>query len=99
MATYRMRVRPAVVGSSARPGAKLIDVWDGGNRDGALLATSLMDYFAFGPKAADFPKVVSALKPGENGEPPPLPMALETATGMKWPELEYAWKRWVQSGK
>lgn len=96
MTAYRTRARAAVVGGAGKPGAKLADVWEGANRD---LATSLMDYFAFGPKAADFPKVVTALRPGENNTPPQLPMALETATGMKWMDLELAWKKWVQSGK
>src|SRR5262245_52647369 len=58
---YRTRAKAVVVGTSGRPGAKLSDVWDGGAKDGTVLATSLMDYLAFGPKAADFPKVVNAL--------------------------------------
>jgi hypothetical protein len=96
---YRSRAKSAVLGGSGKPPAKLSDVWDGTGRDGPVLATSLMDFLAFGPKAADFPKVVSALKPGDNNTPPALPMALETATGMKWMDLELAWKKWVQSGK
>ena len=96
---HRTRMRSAVLGGAGRPAAKLSDVWDGSSRDGPVLATSLMDFLAFGPKAADFPKVVSALRPGDNNTPPALPMALETATGMKWMDLELAWRKWVQSGK
>jgi hypothetical protein len=98
MTAFRTKAKPLVFGGSGKPPAKLADVWDGGT-DGAVLATSLVDFLAFGPKAADFPKVVSGLKPGENNTPPVLPMALETATGMKWMDLETAWKKWVQSGK
>lgn len=100
MQTFRGQARVAVLGGGAgKPPAKLADVWEGGNRNGDVLAASLMDYLAFGPKAAMFPQIVTSLKPGENNAPPMLPMALESATGMKWMDLELSWKKWVQSGK
>lgn len=100
MQAFRSQARAAVLGGGAgKPPAKLADVWDGGTRNSDVLATSLMDFLAFGPKAAMFPQVVSSLKPGENNTPPMLPMALESSTGMKWMELDLAWRKWVQSGK
>ena len=94
--SYKTRAKATVVGSSAKPGARMADVWDGGGRD---LAISFMDFLAFGPKAMDFPKAVNALKPGENGQAAALPMSLEMALTWKAPDMEAAWKKWVQSGK
>lgn len=100
MQAFRGQARLAVLrGTAGKPPAKLADVWEGGNRNDDVLATSFMDFLAFGPNAADFPKIVTSLKPGENNAPPMLPMALESSTGMKWMDLELSWKKWVQSGK
>lgn len=95
----RAKARQLVLGGAGRPPAKLADVWDGTGPDGVAVATSFMDYLAFGPKATAFPAVVTSLKPGENNTPPMLPMALEGSTGLKWMALENDWKKWVQSGK
>jgi hypothetical protein len=56
-----------------------------------------MDYLAFGPGAANFPKFLSGLRPDENGTDPAITAAIEGA-GWKVPELEAAWKKWVQGG-
>jgi hypothetical protein len=93
---YKTRAKAAVFGTSAKPAAKMADVWDTGTRD---LSISFMDFLAFGPKAMDFPKAVNALKPGENGAAAVLPMSLESALNWKAPDIEAAWKKWVQSGK
>lgn len=51
------------------------------------------DYWAFGPGAETFPEFINALKPGERGRPPSIPMALEAA---KQPidTFEKAWKKY-----
>ncbi len=96
VSAYKSRTKAAVLGSSGKPGAVLADVWDSGSRD---VATSFMDFLAFGPKAMDFPKALAALRGGENNAPPALPMSLEMALNWKAQELEFAWKKWVQSGR
>jgi hypothetical protein len=94
---YKTQARAAVLGGGGRPPAPVADVWGGERPDAGALATSLMDYMAFGPGSANFPKFLSGLRPDENGNEPSIAMAVEGA-GWKVPELEAAWRKWVQGG-
>ncbi len=95
---YKTKARAAVLGGGGRPAAPIADVWSGERPDGEWLAASLMDFLAFGPGAANFPKFLSALRPGENGEDPAITTAIEAAGWKKPAELEIAWRKWVTAG-
>lgn len=94
--TYKTQARAAVLGGAGRPPAALADAW-GDRPDAGVVATSLMDYMAFGPGAENFPKFLSGLRPDENGTEPAIMTAIEGA-GWKGPELDAAWKKWVRAG-
>ena len=63
------------------------------------LGTSVAEFLAFGPKAADFGKFLDGLRPSD-GNPNPTVQGAFTALGWK-DEMtaDAAWKRWVQTGK
>ena len=96
---YKTRARAAALGGGAgKPAAPIADVWGSDRADGVDLATSLMDYMAFGPGQANFGKFLSALRPDENGDAQAVAKVIEDA-GWKTPaELEAAWKKWVTAG-
>lgn len=94
LAAYRTQAKRVVLGG----GQPIASIWDGSAKFPDVMAMSLMDYLAFGPKAADFSRVVAGFRPGDNGTAPNPQQALEAA-GWKIAELEYAWKKWVQTGK
>lgn len=96
--TFKTQARSAVLGGGGKAAAPIADVWGSDRPDGGLLATSLMDYLAFGPGAANFSKFLSGLRPDDNGTEPAIAAVIEGA-GWKTPaELETAWKRWVTAG-
>jgi hypothetical protein len=64
-----------------------------------LLAASFADYLAFGPGAANFPKLVSAFRPDENGNVAGVPQALEAAGWKDLGMLDAAWRKWAATGK
>jgi hypothetical protein len=76
-ATYseRMQVKKLI------PGRTAVDVWDGklDAREATLLRASLVDFLAYGPGAASFPKLVEAFKPEANGQPKTTAAALKAA--------------------
>lgn len=95
---YKTRARTAALGGGGKGAAPIADVWGSDRADGVDLATSLMDYLAFGPKSGDFGKFISALRPDDNGDAQAVPKVLEDA-GWKTPaELDAAWKKWVAAG-
>jgi hypothetical protein len=95
---FKSQARAAVLGGAGKPGAPIADIWTSDRADGTLLATSLMDYFAFGPGKANFGKFLSALRPDETGKEPDIAKVIEDA-GWKRPiDLEAAWKKWVVAG-
>ncbi|MFO0805624.1 MAG: hypothetical protein U0791_21185 [Gemmataceae bacterium] len=65
--------------AAAERGCPIADVWGSDRADGLDLATSLMDYLAFGPKNGDFGKFISALRPDENGDAQAVAKVLEDA--------------------
>ena len=96
--TFKSQARAAVIGGAGKPGAPIADIWTSDRPDGGLLATSLMDYLAFGPGSANFSKFLSGLRPDENGTEPAIAKVIEDA-GWKMPaDLEAAWKKWVTAG-
>ena len=66
--------------------------------DSELVATSLVEYLAFGPDAAKFPAFLGGLKSVEGAEAPTAWAAL-TAAGWDATAIEAAWLRWVLTGK
>jgi hypothetical protein len=79
-------------------GAKAEDVWSGAKND--ALANSFAEFLAFGPKAADFGRVIDALKPSEEVQEPTLQAQGFAVLGWKdVASADAAWKRWVQTGK
>lgn len=95
---YKTSSRRAVLGGAGRPAAAVTSVWEGGGKDTDVLATSLMDYFAYGPGKDNFLKFVNGFKPGEANDKPGVAEAL-VAGGWKPEMLDASWKKWVQSGK
>ena len=95
---YKTRARAAVLGGGGKPAAPIMDIWNSDRAEGLDLATSLMDYMAFGTGQANFGKFLAALRPDENGDAPAIAKAIEDA-GWKTPaDLEAAWKKWVTAG-
>jgi hypothetical protein len=95
---YKTKARAALLGGGGRPAAPIADVWSGDRAEQVDLATSLMDYMAFGPGSANFGKFIAALRPDENGNEPMIAKAIEDA-GWKTPaDLEAAWRKWVTAG-
>ncbi len=84
--------------SALAKGAKAEDVWSGAKND--ALSNSFAEFLAFGPKAADFGRVIDALKPSEEVQNPTLQSQGFAVLGWKdVASAETAWKRWVQTGK
>jgi hypothetical protein len=66
--------------------------------DRETVATSLMDYIAFGPGAKESALFLGGFRPSDTVPNPGVAQALEAAR-WKEPQLEAAWRKWVQSGK
>jgi hypothetical protein len=90
--------RAKIRAAGADRGRRLADVWGGEGKDPEYLAASLMDYLAFGPEAAKLLALLKAFTPGEDGNPPAAPAALEAAK-IDAKALEVAWKKWAAGGK
>ena len=84
-------------GALAGKGVPIAEVWGGTRKDGDLLATSLMDYIAFGPGSASLIKFLNGFRPNETTPNPTVVQALESAM-WKEPTLDAAWKKWIQGG-
>jgi hypothetical protein len=92
---YKAASRRVVLGGGK--GVPISEVWEGKGKDSEVLATSLMDYIAFGPGQSNFLKFINGFRPTENNQSPGVPQALEAAM-WKQETLEAAWKKWVQAG-
>jgi hypothetical protein len=79
---------------------KVNELWRGAERpkDFDLLATSLAEYFAFGPESKRFGKLLMGYKPSEEAPNPNTDAALDLLE-LKWDELDTAWKTWIIRGK
>jgi hypothetical protein len=94
---YRKAARAAALGGGGRPPARVADAWTAERPDADVVATSVIDYLAFGPRSALFPKFLDALKPDEDGNVPDIADAVEAAAG-RLDAFEAGWRRWVQAG-
>ncbi len=78
--------------------AKVSDAWASADKSNQLVATSVMEYFVFGPGAPKLTKFLSAFRQIE-GDPKPTVDAALTAVDLTPEKLEAAWKKFVQTGK
>jgi hypothetical protein len=92
--TYRTQAKTAV------PKKLITDVLNGERSATAdLLANSLAEFVAFGPKSADFGKFLDALRPSDAN---PTPMSMSGFMALGWKDeamTDAAWKQWVRTGK
>lgn len=81
-------------------GFKPANVWDNmiASAETNTVATSFVEYLAFGPEAEQFPKLIQALKPTEESPNPTVATAL---AAIEWPvdSIESSWRKWIASGK
>lgn len=97
---YRTAARTAVLGGKGNPPAALTDLWSETRpAHFDLLAASFAEYLVFGPGRDNFPKLIFAFRPDENGNQPGPAQALETAGWKDLAALEKAWQKWVATGK
>lgn len=96
---YRTKARRVVLGSPGKAPAAMANLWNGMSLDDReTVATSLMDYIAFGGGAKESTRFLGAFRPSDDVPMPGVAQALE-AVKWKEPQLEAAWKKWVQTGK
>jgi hypothetical protein len=97
--TYKTQAKALVTGGK-QPAAALADLWGESKAPNAeLLATSVVDYMAYGPGAGNLVKLVYGFRPDENGNVPSVAQAMEAAGWKETGELEKAWQAWVLKGK
>ena len=99
-AAYKRAAKGAVIYPKGGKPPALADVWSGEkSATNDVLAMSVAEFLAFGPKAADFGTFLAALRPGEGNQTPTVMNGFE-ALGWKEPAAaEAAWKKWVQTGR
>ena len=98
-AAYRAKARRAVLGLPSKGPVPMANLWnDMPLDDKETTATSLMDYVVYGPGAKESAKFFRGFVPSETVAAPGVAQALEAA-GWKEPQLEAAWRKWVQTGK
>ena len=86
--------------SAANRGGKPTELWgDTKPANADVLANSFAEYLAYGPGAANFTKLISGLRPDDNGNTPSAPAAFEAAGWKDLAMLEAAWKKWAATGK
>jgi hypothetical protein len=76
------------------------DIWDDklSAVEAPLLRASLVDFLAYGPGAASFPKFVDAFKPDAGGRAKTMAQALK-AVGYDPDRLNNAWLTWLARGR
>jgi hypothetical protein len=96
---YKAAARTAVL--NPKSGVSTIaDAWsDTKSASIEAIGTSVADFLAFGPKAADFGKFLDALKPNDTVPNPTVQNGFEALGWKEQAQAEAAWKRWVQTGK
>jgi hypothetical protein len=84
----------------ANKGGKPTELWSDSPPAGAdTLANSFVEYLAYGPGAANFGKLIAALRPDENGNQPGVQAAFEAAGWKDLAMLESAWKKWAAAAR
>jgi hypothetical protein len=96
---YKAAVRGAVLNPKGPPPG-IAEAWsETKSATNEAIATSVAEFLAFGPKAAEFGKFLDALRPSDDV---PNPTVQNGFMGLGWKEqaqAEMAWKRWLQTGK
>lgn len=97
---YRAQARAAALGTRSGKPAAVSEVWGGEkSAESDVLANSLAEFVAFGPKAAEFGKFLDALRPSDEA---PRPTAMSGFAALGWKDeaaVEAAWKTWVRTGR
>ena len=98
--TYKAAARTAVLNPKSGKQPPISEAWsDAKSATVETLGTSVAEFLAFGPKAADFGKFLDGLRPSE-GNPNPTIQSGFMALGWKDDAMaDAAWKKWVQTGK
>lgn len=90
----------AAARSMAAKGWKASDLWAETKPMGAdVLATSFAEFLALGPMGKEFPKIISAFRPDENGNTPSVQQALEAGGWKDMAAMDAAWKKWATAVK
>ncbi|MBA4189663.1 MAG: hypothetical protein C0467_16890 [Planctomycetaceae bacterium] len=93
---YRTAARLTVLGPKGGKPAALGELWgDTKPANGDLLATSIVEYIAYGPGAMNFVKLIYGFRPNENGDSPSTAQAMEAAGWKDTAALEGAWRKWA----
>lgn len=96
---YKSTVRTAVLNPKGAP-APMSDAWsDAKSPVNEALATSVAEFLAFGPKAAEFDKFLGGLRPSEEVGNPTIQNGFMALGWKEQAQAEMAWKRWLQTGK
>lgn len=96
---YRSTVRGAVLNPKGKA-PPIGEAWsDAKSAAGEALGTSVAEFLAFGPKAADFGKFLDALRPSEANGNPTVQTGFEALGWKDQAMADAAWKRWLQTGK
>jgi hypothetical protein len=81
-------------------GLKASDLWAETRPTGAdVLAASVAEILAYGTMAREFPKVLSAFRPDDNGNTPGVEQAIQAGGWKDAAALDSAWKKWVTAVK
>lgn len=90
----------ALYGKYRGNGFKPATVWTNtiASTETDTVATSFVEYLAFGPEAEKFPRLIQAMKPTEESPNPTIATALAT---VEWDAdaIEVGWKKWIATGK
>jgi len=92
----RLKLRSVFVKSLKNPmPAKAWDVWGADRpKEFEALATSVTEYFVFGPEAERFPKMLQSYRTSDENQNPTTEKALELLD-LKPDALDTAWRAWV----
>ncbi|MBA4065545.1 MAG: hypothetical protein C0501_17885 [Isosphaera sp.] len=97
---YKAASRALAFGPKGGKPPAVTELWAETKPAGAeVLAASFADYLAFGPGAANFPKLVAGFRPDENGNTPAPAAAFEAAGWKDLGMLDAAWRKWAATGK
>jgi len=88
--------RLVVLGPKGGKPAALGELWgETKPANGDLLATSIVEYIAYGPGSMNFVKLIYGFRPNENGDSPSTAQAMEAAGWKDTGALEAAWRKWA----
>jgi hypothetical protein len=80
----------------ANRGGKPTELWaESPPASADVLGNSFAEYLAYGPGAANFSRLLTGLRPDENGNPANIAAAFEAAGWKDIGMLEAAWRKWA----